>query len=298
MRIIGVAAGKGGVGKTTITVGLARALIELGARVGILDADIYGPSVPLMLRQDRFIAERDGKIVPALCEGIEVVSMSHFGQGAAIVRAPIANGVITQFLNDVLWSELDYLLIDFPPGTGDVQLTLMQEGNLCGAIVVTTPQAVVLRDVEKAMALFHRMNVPILGVVENMSGFFGSGGGKKLSEEWEVPLLAKIPLEAEVAQKCDQAVPFHGEAFEVIARYVAQKSVVSIKEGSLEGIDAEVLQKACPCAACKEGAVVRPGVKVVSAEMVGRYGMKVRFDSGCSNGIYGIELLESLKCSG
>ena len=295
IKVIGVAAGKGGVGKTTVTVGLARALKEFGARVGILDADIYGPSIPLMMNEERPISEKEGKIVPAICEGMPVVSMSHFGKGAAIVRAPIANGVVTQFLNDVLWGDLDFLLVDFPPGTGDVQLTLMQEGNLAGAVVVTTPQAVVRADVEKAMALFVRMGVPILGVIENMSGAFGAGGGKILAKEWEVPLLAEIPFDGEIAQKCDEQKLFHGKAFERLARFVAQKSDASLEPIEIEGIAAEKLQAACPCAACNGKGAAQKGVNIVSSEMVGRYGIKVKFDSGCSNGIFSRDLVESLK---
>lgn len=214
-NIVGIAAGKGGVGKSSITVNLARALKSLGFSVGVLDTDIYGPSIRKMLPEDRLPGRKGDKILPALSDGMKVLSLAYFRKEheAAAIRAPIANGVITQFLQGVDWGELDYLLIDFPPGTGDIQLTLSQQANLSGALMVTTPQDVAVMDVKKAMSLFDQVKIPILGVVENMSYYalpngerdyiFGKGGGKRLALESGVPFLGQIPMHGEICMSGD-----------------------------------------------------------------------------------------------
>lgn len=220
-NIIAVAAGKGGVGKSTVTVNLALALKKLGFRVGILDADLYGPSIRKILPESQFPKQKGKKIIPAEAQGIPIISMAYFRreEEASAVRAPIANGIIQQFIQDVLWGELDYLLIDFPPGTGDIQLTLSQKANVTGAIMVTTPQELALADVKKAMHLFHQVQVPILGVVENMSYLlhegsgdllypFGKGGGKRLSKEYGVSFLGEIPLDEELCLCADRGESF------------------------------------------------------------------------------------------
>lgn len=215
-HIIAVAAGKGGVGKSTVTVNLAETLKSLGYRVGIMDADIYGPSIRKMLPEDRKPGQRGGKLIPALCRGMQVISMAYFRQEheAVVVRAPIANGIVSQFIQNVEWDRLDYLLIDFPPGTGDVQLTLSQQANLTGAIMVSTPQEVAVMDVRKATQLFEKVKVPIVGIVENMSGYhqhnseeilylFGKGGGEKLAREKGLPFLGRIPIDPELSRRAD-----------------------------------------------------------------------------------------------
>lgn len=215
--IIAVAAGKGGVGKSSITVNLALALRRLGCRVGIMDTDIYGPSIRKMLPEDRAPIQKGQEILPAQCKGIKMISMAYFcpENEAAIIRAPIANGLISQFINNVVWGELDFLLIDFPPGTGDVQLTLSQQAHLSGAIMVTTPQEVAVMDVRKAMHLFHQVKVPIIGIIENMSYYqpfphgepvypFGKGGGLRLAQETGVPLLGSIPLDPDLCRSGDE----------------------------------------------------------------------------------------------
>lgn len=206
--IIAIAAGKGGVGKSSVTVNLALALKAQGYCVGIMDTDIYGPSVRKMLPEDRLPSQKGEIIQPALCAGIKMISMAYFRKEheATAVRAPIANGLISHFIKNVAWGELDFLLIDFPPGTGDIQLTLAQKANLTGAIMVTTPQEVALLDVKKAMYLFDQVKVPILGIVENMSYYmpphledplylFGQGGGERLAKETGYPFLGQIPID-------------------------------------------------------------------------------------------------------
>lgn len=206
--VIAVAAGKGGVGKSTITVNLALALQAQGYQVGIMDTDIYGPSIRKMLPEDRLPTQKGPLIQPALCLGIKMISMAYFRKEgeAAAVRAPIANGLISHFIKNVQWGTLDFLLVDFPPGTGDVQLTLSQQAHLMGAIMVTTPQEVALLDVRKAISLFDQVKVPIIGIVENMSYYqadhqaepvylFGRGGGERLAVEAGTPFLGQIPLD-------------------------------------------------------------------------------------------------------
>jgi ATP-binding protein involved in chromosome partitioning len=218
-NIIAIAAGKGGVGKSSITVNLARALKKLGYRVGLLDADIYGPSARQMLSEDRLPVQKGDRMIPALSEGMQVISFAHFSASmeAAAVRAPIANKWMAQFLHQVAWEALDYLLIDFPPGTGDIQITLSQQANLSGAVMITTPQEVAVLDVRKAIHLFEQVKVPIIGIIENMSYFtipgtaervsiFGSGGGERLARDVGVPLLGQIPLEPALCDNNDRGL--------------------------------------------------------------------------------------------
>lgn len=221
-KVIAIAAGKGGVGKSTVAVNLALALRNLGQRVGLFDADIYGPSVRKMLPEETPPSQQDDRLIPAICHsGIRMMSMAYFRKEkeAAAIRAPIANGIIMQFIKNTSWGNLDYLLIDFPPGTGDIQLTLSQHANLLGAIMVTTPQEVSIMDVQKAMNLFHQVQIPLIGVVENMSFYqphpegnpiylFGKGGGHKLALASGVPFLGEIPVDPEIS-RCGDA----GEAF-------------------------------------------------------------------------------------
>lgn len=218
--VIAIAAGKGGVGKSTLTVNLALALQTLGYRVGIMDTDIYGPSIRTMLPEDRLPLQKGSVIQPALCSGIKMISMAYFRKEgeATAVRAPIANGLIAHFITNVQWGPLDFLLIDFPPGTGDVQLTLSQQAHLTGALMITTPQEVALLDVRKAIALFGQVKVPLLGIVENMSYYqatpdaeliypFGQGGGERLATEVGAPFLGSIPLDPVVCSCSDQGRP-------------------------------------------------------------------------------------------
>jgi ATP-binding protein involved in chromosome partitioning len=219
-NIIAVGAGKGGVGKTTVAVNLAAALAARGSRVALLDGDMYGPNVPIMLGL-RAQLETDGqKIVPAERYGIAVVSMGFLTQDDAPViwRGPMLHGAIQQFFRDVRWGEIDYLFVDMPPGTGDVALSLSQTVPVAGAVLVTTPQAVALADTRRAVHMYRKLNIPTLGLIENMSHFicpgcgretdlFGKGGGERLAAELSVPSLGQIPLYEPVRRGGDAGVP-------------------------------------------------------------------------------------------
>lgn len=220
-NIIAVSSGKGGVGKSTVAVNLAVSLALDGARVGLMDADVYGPNVPLMLGASNLRPEVEGnKLLPLEAHGVRLMSMAVLkpGDEPMIVRGPILHGLVRQFLADVKWGELDYLIVDMPPGTGDVQLSLAQLVPVQGAVLVTTPQEVALADVRRALRMFETVSVPILGVVENMSYFvapdtnqryniFGEGGGERLAEQYGVPFLGGVPLGIDVREGGDQGTP-------------------------------------------------------------------------------------------
>ena len=217
---IAVSSGKGGVGKSTVAVNLALGLHETGARVGLVDVDVYGPDIPMMMGARGKPGMFENRIIPVESYGIKLISIGFFvAPGEAIVwRGPMIHSAVQQFLRDVLWGELDYLVFDMPPGTGDAQLSLSQVIPLGGVVMVTTPQDVALLDVRKALAMFKKLNVPILGVVENMSDFacphcggrtpiFGEGGGNKIAAEVGVPLLAQIPIDPETRKGGDEGQP-------------------------------------------------------------------------------------------
>ncbi len=259
-NIIGVASGKGGVGKTTISVNLALALAQAGAKVGLLDADIYGPSVPLMLGMGKAVMEvENNKLQPAESHGLKVVSFGFFADQdhqAAIYRGPIISGIVKQFLVDTNWSDLDYLIVDLPPGTGDIPLTLAQTIPITGILVVTTPQDVASNIAVKAFGMFQKLNIPIIGVIENMSYFkcpdcnkdhhiFGKGGAMKISEKYNIPFLGEIPLNPGIMEGSDTGKPVlvtdpksaHAKAFTAAAKNVAARCSIlaaQIKEEMAE----------------------------------------------------------------
>ncbi|HKV52887.1 MAG TPA: Mrp/NBP35 family ATP-binding protein [Gemmatimonadaceae bacterium] len=219
-RVLAVSSGKGGVGKSTVTTNLAVALARSGARVGIMDADIYGPNIPRMMGVDEAPPVVNNRIKPLEAHGVKLMSLGFLVERdqPAIWRGPIVMKIVTQFLRDVEWGELDYFLVDMPPGTGDAQLSLVQATHVHGAVIVTTPQPVATGDALRGARMFQRVSVPVLGVVENMSWLacagcgtrtplFGSGGGRALADELGVPLLGEIPLYQPVRQGGDEGVP-------------------------------------------------------------------------------------------
>ena len=238
-NVVAVGAGKGGVGKTTVSVNLAVALSKMGARVGILDADIYGPNIPIMLGLQAQLASDGKHIRPAEKYGLQVMSMGFLTQDEAPViwRGPMLHSAVQQFFRDVGWRELDYLVVDMPPGTGDVALSLSQTVPVAGAIVVTTPQQVSLADSRRAVKMYQKLNIPPLGIVENMSFYectnchhhadiFGTGGGEQLAAQLDVPFLGRLPLYQPIRVGSDLGIPL------VIAEpdSVAARSFVKLAE--------------------------------------------------------------------
>jgi ATP-binding protein involved in chromosome partitioning len=231
-NIIAVGAGKGGVGKTTVAVNLAVALARCGSRVGMIDGDIYGPNVPLMLGLQAELTTDGGKIIPAEKYGIQVISMGFLtGDDAAVIwRGPMLHGAIKQFFRDVRWDNLDYLIVDMPPGTGDVALSLSQTVPVAGAIVVTTPQEVSLADSRRAVRMYQKLNIPTLGIIENMSYYacpscgheaniFGHDGGARMAQQLDVPFLGRIPIYQAIREGGDSGVPLAiGEPESVAAK--------------------------------------------------------------------------------
>jgi ATP-binding protein involved in chromosome partitioning len=265
-NIVAVASGKGGVGKTTVSVNLALSLAKTGAKVGLLDADIYGPSVPLMLGLKTQPEVENNKIQPPEIAGVKVISMGFFyeqSQQAGIYRGPIVSGIVKQFLTDVNWGELDYLIIDLPPGTGDAPLTIAQTIPITGILIVTTPQDVAMNVAVKAIGMFNKLNVPIIGVVENMSYLncphcneqiylFGRGGGKKISDDFKIPFIGEIPLHQHIRQGSDSGKPtvlvepdsFQAQSFEKAAKMVAGRiSIIASEMRAQEEAEAEQAQQ-------------------------------------------------------
>lgn len=250
-HIIAVSSGKGGVGKSTVAVNTAVSLAMMGARTGILDTDVYGPNVPIMMGGHDVPAAIGNKIIPPKYHGVKTMSVGLLNPGdkAIIWRGPMLHSAVSQFVRQVEWEELDYLVVDMPPGTGDVQLSMAQLFSVAGAILVTTPQEVALGDVRKAYNMFEQLNVPILGIVENMSYFecpndgnkyyiFGNGGGEALADRYNVPFLGSIPISINVREGGDIGVPIvvsepnspQAHAFRTIAQNVAaQVSINAVK---------------------------------------------------------------------
>jgi ATP-binding protein involved in chromosome partitioning len=219
-RIIPVISGKGGVGKSTVAVNLAVALAATGAKVALIDSDFYGPSVPTLMGGGEVRPDHEGKLIPPEKFGVKYISLGFFLQNpddAVIWRGPMFNKALTQLFSDVSWGEVDYAIVDMPPGTGDAMISLCQMVQLAGAVVVTTPQEVALADVRKAMNMLSKVKVPVIGIVENMAGFispngnhfdiFGSGGGKRTADKYGVTLLDSMPIEIAIREGGDQGVP-------------------------------------------------------------------------------------------
>jgi ATP-binding protein involved in chromosome partitioning len=251
-NVLAVAAGKGGVGKSTVAVNLALALLKHGAKVGLLDADVFGPSIPTMLGSPEVPAQasKDSRIIPALMHGLRVVSVGFFvdKDEAVVWRGPMVHRLLQQFLGDVDWGELDYLVCDLPPGTGDVQLSLSQLIPIAGAVMVTTPQEVSIVDVVKGIAMFEKVEIPILGIVENMSYYkcpacghtdeiFSHGGGKRLAQEIGTKFFGEIPIDTRIRFSGDAGVPvvIASPDSENAARFMdlATKAALEIARGVL-----------------------------------------------------------------
>lgn len=253
-NIIAVASGKGGVGKSTTAVNLALALAAEGANVGILDADIYGPSIPTMLGQSGFPESEDGKtMLPKMSFGLQTNSIGYLvdTNQPMIWRGPMVTGALQQLLKETRWSDLDYLIVDLPPGTGDIQLTLSQQIPVSGAVIVTTPQDIALIDAQRGLGMFEKVNVPVLGIVENMSihicsqcgheeAIFGAGGGAAMAKKNNVPLLGSLPLDTAIRLNADSGRPTvvadpesrASEIYREIARKMAAKLALKSKDFS------------------------------------------------------------------
>lgn len=259
-QVIAVSSGKGGVGKSTVAANLACALAVAGAKVGLLDADLYGPNIPMMMGSTTGPEQKDGKILPVENYGVKLISMAFLvpEEAPLIWRGPMVHQYLQAFFRDVLWGDLDCLLIDLPPGTGDVQLSLSQMVPLAGAITVTTPQEVALHDVRKGMAMFQKVNVPLLGIIENMSYFvcshcgerteiFSHGGGERAAAKLSVPFLGRIPIDPAIRDGGDTGHPIvvadpvspQAEAF----RDIAKKIMEELGGGGKSGPSIESLLK-------------------------------------------------------
>lgn len=249
-NVVAIASGKGGVGKSTVAVNVAVSLAKSGAKVGLLDADIYGPNIPTMMGVERMPPATNGKLTPAEAYGVKVMSIGFMvkpGQ-PLIWRGPMLHSAIRQFLNDVVWGELDYLVIDLPPGTGDAQLSLAQSISLSGGVIVTLPQQVSVEDASRGLFMFKQLNVPILGVIENMSflelpdgsrmDLFGAGGGEKLAETAGVPYMGAIPIDPEVRVGGDIGVPIVVSSPDS----VTAKALLSISEKLAAALSVAALQ--------------------------------------------------------
>jgi ATP-binding protein involved in chromosome partitioning len=263
-HVIAVSSGKGGVGKSTVAANLACALALTGAKVGLLDADLYGPNIPMMMGSTSGPEQKDGKIVPVESYGVKLISMAFLvpEEAPLIWRGPMVHQYLQAFFRDVQWGELDYLLIDLPPGTGDVQLSLSQMVPLAGAITVTTPQEVALYDVRKGMAMFQKVNVPLLGIVENMSFFvcghcgerteiFSHGGGERAAQKLGVPFLGRIPIDPAIRDGGDSGHPIvvadpaspQAAAFRDIAHKLVERLGGASKSGpSIESLLKKIKQ--------------------------------------------------------
>lgn len=315
---LAIAAGKGGVGKSTFTVLLAAALRRMGDKVGILDADLYGPSIRSMVPEEHPPKQVENRLIPARGRGMKMLSMAFF-QDQSSIRAPLANQMMIHFLKKTAWGPLDWLLIDFPPGRGDIPLTATQHSMISGALMVTTPQKTAALEVLQAARLFRKMGIPILGIVENMSYFetvsctpFGAGAAEALAHKIGAPCLGQIPIDPELSEKADRGTLADMELKVVnqiaerlkkgwLERFTPFCSLVNSrllkmqwKEGKTVQLDPRTLQQHCPCVRCQKQRKVQEDVVFKDFEHVGRYALRFQFSSGCSDGIYPFDWLKQI----
>ena len=316
--IIGVLAGKGGVGKSTLTQQLAKALHRSGRHVGVIDADVYGPSMGHLLPSNLPPKQAGQKILPVWSDGIALISASHLsGRPLSVVRAPIATQLVSQFIDEVEWKGIDTLLIDFPPGTGDIHITLLQKLTFNGILAITTPQMLSLLDVRKSLQMCVQMGAFITGIIENMSYFadpntgehyqlFGKGAGKLLSEEFHIPFLAQLPIDPSPHMQCCTHL-FDKLAVQIPSLIDKNQSCAVHQEDEqwfvVKWVDGKTsrylfsdIQRHCLCAKCraKDPSLPLPNVIGKRVVRVGNYGIQVQFSSGCSKGIYPFTLLREL----
>ncbi|SCA58927.1 Uncharacterized protein AB751O23_BH_00010 [Chlamydiales bacterium SCGC AB-751-O23] len=329
--ILAIVSGKGGVGKSTLSAALAITLKSKGFNVGVLDADLYGPSMEVLLPKDTTAEQNEDGITPASSKGIRLVSMAYLKSegSAAVIRAPIANQLLNQFLNKVKWGNLDFLLIDFPPGTGDIQLTLAQQAPITGAVLVTQPQKLSLVDVEKAQDMLRVLNIPVLGLVENMTYLLGSQGEKidlfpkaqKSKSLDEVDVLATLALDPQLCQLCDEgdlwgmseSTKSFAEDLDKLADSLLSKLgervngkthiqiegphhfLITWEDGKQQLFRFSEVQEKCTCSYCKENTVeVDSSVGALSIKKLGNYAIQLAFTSGCDKGIYSFDQLRQL----
>jgi ATP-binding protein involved in chromosome partitioning len=336
-HIIAIASGKGGVGKSTVSTNFAIALSKSGARVGLMDADVYGPSQPAMLGAMGKQPETQGDyLIPLKKHGLTFMSIGLLlAEGQPVIwRGPMASKLIQQFLGNVLWGDLDYLIVDLPPGSGDVQITLAQQAHLSGAIIVTTPQQVALGVAQKGLRMFEHVNVPIVGIIENMSGFtcpncgthtaiFKTGGGAKMAEKSGVNFLGSIPIDPELMASSDEGTPLMDQKIDSPSvkafLEIAERFKSTIKEGVLstdEPKDINLSEEGNLAIEWPDGAVEEftpydlrinapdPGadtanvpldIKIKAFERVGRYAIVISFSDGHDTGIYDFSKLRELN---
>lgn len=324
MKVWAIAAGKGGVGKSSCCALLAEALARKGYQVAVLDADLHGPSMGVLFPQAEAAVIEQGKIIPALSRGIRCFSLAYCQLPPVFaVRAPVANSVIKKMALQVEWGACDYLLVDFPPGTGDIALSLLQELVFTAAVLVTTPQGLAAMDVEKMGEMFLQMGVPVAGVIENMAYFqpdplgekyfpLGIGGGERVAAYLQAPLWGQVPLDSSWSQTLDQGESLWEKnpssaslsLVEALADCMVEeptrKELFSVERVDAQQVRffwdrhtknrlwrAEAIQRRCPCAACRKGVGgLDPGVSIEKIEQVGNYGVRMQFSSGCSQGIF------------
>ena len=336
--IIAVASGKGGVGKSTVAAALAKELSQRGYKVGLLDTDIFGPSLPTLfdLHKEELQGTADNMIVPIEVDGLKVMSFGFWlGDSPAIMRGPMVSNYIQQFLHQVAWGELDYLFLDLPPGTGDIQLTITQSVQLDGAVIVTTPQALSLADVGKGILMFDRVNVPVLGVIENMAYFicdqcekrhlvFGEGAGRSLSRRFGIDVIAQLPLAPHdygitfnhhvenkaVADAVDQVVMALGKYSRGTERpeisFDSANVTVTWKDGHTVSLPNRELRASCQCATCVneftgeqvlDVNTIDAAIQAKSVQPIGNYAISIDWSDGHSTGFFPYTRLKELAAA-